>query len=371
LWNDLVNAGWREVLLRYASHLIVIVLMLAVIGLSQITLPTFTGFSAGALANPALVTPAQAVPASVSASLAQSASAPVFGEVVKAAEAQVGRLASPHTLIATRGRTEVFTYTVQSGDTLFGIAERFNLKPETILWGNYFTLKDDPHLLRPDQVLNILPVDGTYHFVTEGNTVEQIARFYRVTPETIVTWPGNALDPDAPGLIPNTYVVVPGGTRASQAWVPPTIPRGSTAGSRPASNFGQCAGGYTGILGAGTFVWPTQTRTLSGFDYTAIHRGIDIRAATGDPIFAADSGVVTYANWNDWGYGNLVMIDHGNGWETVYAHLSSWGVQCGQSVTQGALIGQAGATGRASGPHLHFEVRYNGAFTNPWTVLPP
>jgi murein DD-endopeptidase MepM/ murein hydrolase activator NlpD len=346
--------------------MVVLALMLVVIGLSRVTWPAVTGFAAGPFAE---VTPQPEATLPAAPESAPAASPPVFGAVI-AEEAQVARLTSPHTLIATRGRAEVMTYTVQAGDTLFGIAERFNLKPETILWGNYFTLKDDPHLLRPDQVLNILPVDGTYHFVTEGNTVEQIAKFYRVAPEAIVTWPGNDLDADSPVLKPNAYLIIPGGTRELQAWVLPSLPRGSTSGSRAASNFGQCPGGYSGILGTGTFVWPAAARTLSGFDYTAIHRGIDVRAGNGDPIFAVDNGVVTYAGWNEWGYGNLVVIDHGNGWESVYAHLSAWGVQCGQSVEQGAVIGQAGATGRASGPHLHFEIRYNGVFTNPWTVLP-
>lgn len=294
---------------------------------------------------------------------------PTFGALVADAPA-LSRAVEPHTLIATRGRTEVMTYTVQSGDTLFGIAERFNLKPETLLWGNFFTLQDDPHTLRPGQTLNILPIDGTYHFVTAGNTLEQIAKFYNVAPEVIAAWPSNNLGPDGQTLTPNTYLVIPGGTRALQAWTLPSLPRTAQASARAASNFGQCEGGYTGIIGGGTFVWPTQTRTLSGYDYTSIHRGIDIRAKTGDPIAAVDAGVVTYAGWNDWGYGNLVVIDHGTGWESVYAHLSQWNVQCGQSVNQGELIGLAGSTGRSSGPHLHFELRNSGVYVNPWSVLP-
>jgi murein DD-endopeptidase MepM/ murein hydrolase activator NlpD len=259
---------------------------------------------------------------------------------------------------------------VQAGDTLFGIAERFNLKPETLLWGNFFTLKDDPHTLQPGQVLNILPIDGTYHYVTAGNTLEQIAKFYNVAPEAIASWPSNNLGVAGLTLTPNTYLVVPGGTRALQSWQLPSLPRTAQASARAASNFGQCPGGYTGIIGSGTLVWPTLTRTLSGYDYTSIHRGIDIRAKTGDPIAAVDAGVVTYAGWNDWGYGNLVVIDHGTGWESVYAHLSQWNVQCGQSVNQGELIGLAGSTGRSSGPHLHFELRNGSVYVNPWSVLP-
>jgi murein DD-endopeptidase MepM/ murein hydrolase activator NlpD len=97
---------------------------------------------------------------------------------------------------------------------------------------------------------------------------------------------------------------------------------------------------------------------------------IDIAAGMGDPIYAADSGVVVYAGWISGGYGNMVMIDHGNGYQTLYAHLSAIRVSCGASVRQGQVIGLAGSTGRSTGPHLHFEVRYMGGFVNPWYVLP-
>lgn len=345
-------------------HLLVLALMVAVIAVSQMRLPT---------ARELAVVPT-ALPASVPTVLAEPETAsgggpPSFGPLV-ADGASLSRGVALHTLIPTRGRLDVITYTVQAGDTLFGIAERFNLKPETVLWGNYLALKDDPHLLRPGQVLNILPVDGTYHYVTEGNSLEQIARFYGVAPEAIVEWPGNRMEAAAPQLTPNTYLVVPGGTRELQAWVLPSLPRQARASARAASNFGQCPGGYTGIIGGGTLVWPTQARTLSGYDYSNIHRGVDLRAGNGDPIVAVDAGVVTYAGWNDWGYGNLVVIDHGNGWESVYAHLSQWNVLCGQSVNQNEVIGLAGSTGRSSGAHLHFELRYNGVLINPWEALP-
>lgn len=368
IWADMVAAGWREPILRFVSHALVLGLMLLALAFSRFDWPTLNDLTLNVATAEPNADPALAAVSALGGS-GGSVAPPVFGPLVPEAT-HLARAISPHTTIATRGRTDVMTYTVQSGDTLFGIAQRFNLKPETILWGNYFTLKDDPHTLRPSQVLNILPVDGTYHFVTEGNTLEQIASFYRVTPEAILNWEGNGLDPAQPVLRPNTYLVIPGGARELQAWVLPSLPRTARAGSRANSNFGQCPGGYTGILGTGAFVWPTVARTLSGYDYSSIHRGIDVRASVGDPIVAVDNGVVTYAGWNDWGYGNLVVIDHGTGWESVYAHLSQWNVQCGQSVTQGELIGAAGSTGRSSGPHLHFELRFNAAFVNPWTVLP-
>jgi murein DD-endopeptidase MepM/ murein hydrolase activator NlpD len=150
--------------------------------------------------------------------------------------------------------------------------------------------------------------------------------------------------------------------------VVPTITREQV--TTAATNFGQCPGGYSGALGSGFFIWPANNHFLSGYDYTSIHRGLDIDTDLNDPIYAVDNGVVVYAGPNSRGYGNMVVIDHGNGWQSLYAHLNQWNVACGQSVFQTNLIGLAGSTGNSSGPHLHFELRYNGSHVNPWTVLP-
>jgi murein DD-endopeptidase MepM/ murein hydrolase activator NlpD len=126
-----------------------------------------------------------------------------------------------------------------------------------------------------------------------------------------------------------------------------------------------------GYYGGGFFIWPASNHYLSGNDFWSGHLAIDIAAGTGAPIYAADAGVVVFAGWNSNGYGNVVMIDHQNGYHTLYAHLSSLAVSCGSSAAQGQVIGYAGSTGNSTGPHLHFEVRYLGGFLNPWTVLPP
>jgi murein DD-endopeptidase MepM/ murein hydrolase activator NlpD len=127
-----------------------------------------------------------------------------------------------------------------------------------------------------------------------------------------------------------------------------------------------------GPVGTGTFIWPTTEKYLSGYDYSpeTNHWGIDVAGRLGNSIFATDNGVVVYAGWNDWGYGNVVVIDHGNGWQTLYAHLSAFNVDCGSYVYQGDTIGAMGSTGNSSGPHLHFEMRsdkYGRA--NPWNFL--
>src|SRR3990172_3119894 len=373
LWADLAASGLQPDLLRYASHALMFLVLAGAMWVGQLTLQLIDSLAAKARVQ--ITAPAPPVEPTVEAQspqLALPAQAPNFASLpALSANGQLTRLADPHTLIPMRGRPSVITYTVQKGDTLFGIAEKFGLRPETVLWGNYFTLKDDPHLLIPEQVLNILPVDGTYHYVTQGSTLEQIARFYGVTPQDIMDWSGNQIGLDHPLPTPNTWLVIPGGHRESQAWtVPTTLTRSSRSSGSAASNFGQCPGGYTGAVGVGSFVWPTDNHTVGGYNYSAIHRGIDLRAGLGDPIYAVDGGVVLYAGWNDFGYGNLVVIDHGNGWQSVYGHLSQWNVDCGQSVFQGNVIGLDGRTGRSSGPHLHFELRYNGAYVNPLDVLP-
>jgi murein DD-endopeptidase MepM/ murein hydrolase activator NlpD len=135
---------------------------------------------------------------------------------------------------------------------------------------------------------------------------------------------------------------------------------------------GTCRGPYlSSAQGNGTFIWPSYNHNTSmGNQYGAYHHAIDISASTGDPIFATDGGVVVFAGLSDWGYGNLVVIDHGNGWQSVYAHLSTVLTSCGADVMQWTQIGNAGSTGNSTGPHLHFELTYNGVYVNPLGYLP-
>jgi LysM repeat protein len=293
-------------------------------------------------------------------------------------EAGIPRLAQVHTTIPTRPRTEVITYVVKTGDTVFGIAEMFGLKPETVLWGNYLILADNPHALVEGQELNILPLDGTYHRWSAGEGLNGVSQGYSVTPEDIINWEGNNLDLESlgdfanPDIEPGTFLVVPGGSRQFVTWSAPKITR-SNPGVAKFIGPGACGTIVDGAVGTGAFIWPSAAHFLSGYDYSPStnHFAIDIDGDLGEPMWASDSGVVVYAGWNNFGYGNMVVIDHGNGWQTAYAHMQVYSVVCGQSVFQGTPIGTIGSTGKSSGPHIHFEMLHDSyGKVNPWDFLP-
>ena len=291
----------------------------------------------------------------------------------------IPRLAQVHTIIPSRPRQEVEKYTVVEGDTIFGIAEKFGLKPETVLWANYYTLLDDPHALQPGQELNILPVDGTYHEWQQGEGLNGISTYYGVTPEDIISYPANNLDAATigdfatPNIQPGTWLVIPNGRREFVSWSAPLgVTRENPASARVLGP-GACDPVSGGAVGYGTFIYPSNNHLLSGFDYApnANHWGLDFAGNEGEGVFATDAGVIVYAGWNNYGYGNMIMVDHGNNFQSLYAHLSGISVGCGQSVGQGDVIGTVGSTGRSSGSHLHFEIRAISSFVNPWDVLPP
>jgi LysM repeat protein len=369
LWERLSQAGLAETALRFGTHILLLVLILLVAWamrqfyrLGQVQ--TATSDSALA-AEPPTPTPTEIPPQLPAYSSDTDSSAGIL------------RTALLHTTIPSRPRSEVAKYKVEKGDTIFGIAEKFGLKPETILWGNQFTLGDNPHNLRPGQELNILPLDGTYYQWQAGDGLNGVSKFFGVKPEEILNYPGNHLNPDEigdlahPNIAAGTWLIVPGGHREFVTWSAPAIPR-DNPGVAAVLGPGACGSVVDGAIGIGAFIWPANHHFLSGFDYSPStnHFGIDIDGETGDAVYATDNGVVVYAGWNNWGYGNVVVINHGNGWQTLYAHLSAYNVGCGQSVFQGGVIGAIGTTGNSSGSHLHFEMMYNGTKVNPWDYLP-
>ncbi len=284
----------------------------------------------------------------------------------------IPRLAELHTTIPERPREETITYTVEIGDAVFSIAKNFNLEPETILWANYDQLRDSPDALSPGMQLRIPPVNGVYYQWVEGDTMASVAAKFDAGADSIVNFAGNKLDLANPEVKSGQWVMIPDGHREFAQWVIPVIPRGQAGVAKSVYGAGACPGGYTGgAMGTGFFAWPSASHVLSGNDYWSGHLGIDIAASVGDPIYAADSGVIVFSGFSSQGYGYMILIDHGNGYQTLYAHLSAVSARCGQDVYQGGYIGAAGSTGHSTGAHLHFEVRYLGGFLSPWYVLPP
>ncbi|MCJ7513794.1 MAG: M23 family metallopeptidase [Anaerolineales bacterium] len=369
VWEEIRRRGWRENLLRFGSHaglILVIVLGVWAVRRGLSALPDRTSETAAA---------AGAEPTPVAEQLLSLADLPAFAAGGPVTYFGIERQTDVHTVVPSRPRLEIVKYLVQKGDTLFGIAEKFNLKPESILWGNWVELDGDPHTLQPGQELSILPIDGALHLWSAGESLEGVATFFRVSPTDILEWPGNALDLDIdianPGIPEGTALVIPDGKRDAPTWKSPRITRANPA-SASILGAGACSAVSDGPIGTGSFAWPTSSTWVSGYNYNpGVHPAIDLGGSVGNGIFAADSGVVVYSGWNDWGYGYVIVIDHGNGWQSLYAHLSTINSGCGQAVFQGQVIGGMGCTGNCSGPHLHFELM-NDSYgkVNPLDFLP-
>jgi len=257
----------------------------------------------------------------------------------------------PKTTIPERPRESIIVYRVEPGDTLYGIAQKFGISGETVIWANQ--REDNPDTLSIGQELIILPVSGVYHTVQKGDTVESVAAKYKVEPSAITQFALNNLKPPYT-LVAGEKIIVPGGQK-------PYIPRrvvASYEGPVP-----QDASRGTGIFG-----WPTSG--MLSQKYFSGHRAIDIAGPKGTPIYAADSGYVVMAGFSGGGYGNMVVLEHGNGFQTLYAHLDTINVRLGQSVKKGQKIATMGTSGRTTGPHLHFEVIKGGVQRDPLGVLP-
>jgi LysM repeat protein len=368
--DSLAQLGLGESALRIGTNILIILFVALVAWLTQtLYKPALLGWTSGVKA-------AVVAPISTPTTIAPAAQLP---EPVAYVMDGVSPQAALHTNIPTRPRIDVIKYTVQKGDSIFSIADKFGLKPTTILFGNYETLKDSPDLLKPDQKLNILPVDGTYYQWQGTENLTKVSQVFGVEPDAIINFPGNHLDPDSigdfshPNIPSGTWLIVPGGKREFTSWTAPA----ELVRSNPSTHVwgpGVCSGISYVQVGYGTFVYPTTEHWLSGTPFTPSirHFGVDFAGAEGNGVFATDAGTVVYSGWNDWGYGNLVIIDHGNGWQSLYAHLSQINVGCSQNVGQGDLIGLVGMTGGTStGPHLHFELMNTVyGYVNPLDYLP-
>lgn len=281
------------------------------------------------------------------------------GEVPVISDTGLAPAPDPHTYQGPLPHHEFETYTVERGDTPGAIAAQFGIAVETLLGGNA-RLSQEATLLQPGDVLIILPIDGVLHEVQPGDTLESLSEGYDIPIEDIIAYTDNNLEFPY-RLYPETSIMVPGAKREVIIWQPPT-----TASSGSSSGLG---GGIKPlIVGTGSFQFPVNSRNFTQF-YWYGHPAIDIALGEGNVVYAADTGTVTYAGWNTWGYGNLIVINHGNGFETIYGHLSGIGVTPGQIVYKGNAIGYTGNTGNSSGPHIHFEIRIGGNPDDPCWYL--
>lgn len=256
---------------------------------------------------------------------------------------------SLETVISDKPRSGLENYTVRTGDTLASIAKRFDISVETIKWAN--NLKSD--VIKPGQILKIPPITGVVHKVVSGETVYSIAKKYHTNPQNIVNFPFNEFtDLDTFGLTVGQILFVPDGVIEEEA--KPVAPR-------------YLAQVESGVRGSSTFIWPTSG-VITQYPVW-YHMALDIANPGAPAILASDGGTVTFAECYPYGYGCHIIIDHGNGYQTLYAHLSKINVSVGQGVSQGQVIGIMGSTGRSTGTHLHFEIRSGGQLLNPLNFL--
>ncbi|MBM4402604.1 MAG: peptidoglycan DD-metalloendopeptidase family protein [Candidatus Cloacimonetes bacterium] len=252
------------------------------------------------------------------------------------------------TTISQKPRDTIVDYKVEGGDTLDSIAKKFDISVDTIKWAN--NLKSE--LIQSGQILKIPPVTGVVHKVTSGENIYSIAKKYKTEAQKIVNFPFNDFaDLDTFALNTGQILYAPDGVIEEAKPVTPKFVAQIQAGVRGTSNF----------------IWPTSG-SISQYPVW-YHMAVDIANSAAPAILAADSGTVAYAGCDRYGYGCHVVVDHGNGYQSLYAHLSSFAVSAGQAVSQGQTLGTMGCTGRCSGTHLHFEIRSGGGLLNPLNFL--
>ena len=256
--------------------------------------------------------------------------------------------------VQTTGRLETVTYVVKEGDVIGKIAQKFGISVETLLWANDLSTRS---YIRPGDELKILPVTGVIHTVKRGETVGKIARIYDATQNDIIKF--NKLQEGGSDIVIGEELVIPDGRKPR-----PIVRRPPTVRPNPVSSISAPPPSASAPAGSG-YIWPTSVRTLTQY-FGWRHTGLDIAGPVGSPLYAARAGTVIKAQGGyNGGYGMMVIVDHGGGVKTLYAHASKLYVSVGQKVSQGQTIAAMGSTGRSTGPHIHFEVRVNNRPQNP------
>jgi len=254
-------------------------------------------------------------------------------------------------------RNEPVEYIVQIGDTVSSISNNFGISVNTILWENKLTARS---IIKPGSKLVILPEDGVVHTVSRNENIGSIAKKYSVEIDEILE--KNGITINDPIKIAQT-LFIPGGKKIVET---STVVSRSYSGTTitqttPSTNTQQPT--YTG----GKLLWPTVGNRITQY-YSWSHRGLDVANKTGTPLYASEAGTVERSGWSN-GYGYNVIINHGGGMKTLYAHASKLRVVAGTKVNRGDIIADMGSTGWSTGPHIHFEVIVNGVKQNPLNYL--
>lgn len=252
-------------------------------------------------------------------------------------------------------REGIISYTVENGDTVSGIANKFQISVNTILWANNLSAYS---LIRPGNTLTILPTSGVMHKVKSGETVGKIALQYGVEEKDIFSY--NDIK-SANSLVIGQNIIIPGGRKTTTQTTVVSKP------SAPASVVEKLTTPKQATDSGSSMVWPTEGHRITQY-YSWRHTGLDIANKTGTPLYAAEAGTVEYSGWSN-GYGYNVLVNHGGGKKTRYAHASKLYVKVGDKVARGEQIAAMGSTGWSTGPHIHFEVIVNGVKQNPLNYI--
>ena len=267
-------------------------------------------------------------------------------------------------------RSEIVEYLVKEGDSLSSIAASFSISPQTLLWVNADHLFDNPDWLLLGTILTILPADGITHQVGGSDNLNNLASFFNTDAQLIIDWASNQIDPQNPQIFIGQWLFIPNGIRLSRWREMPDIPRNLADIDPIEFGIGACPETYSdGATSDGTFNAPILPLSIAGEVFSAWHAGIDIAVSSGEQVRAAASGLVVFAGWSNLGYGNMIIMDHGNADYSLYSGLGSVIATCGQSLKQGDLIARAAITGYPAGPILHFEIRRDGNQVDPLSLI--
>lgn len=256
------------------------------------------------------------------------------------------------TQISDKVRDKIIEHTVEAGETVSSIAAKYQIDTDTIKWENDLA---NNLAIKPGQKLRILPVSGVAHKVVRGDTIYSIAKKYQAEPQALADFPFNTFsDEDTFALDVGQVLIVPDGQKPAEVPKPKPVYLAKTPDAGT-------------VTASGKFAWPMTGVITQRWSW--YHPAWDIANPSLPDIHAADAGTVIHAGWSNAGYGNMVMIDHHNGYITLYGHFSKLYVTVGQNVNRGDALGKEGTTGHSTGPHVHFEIRRGKDRLNPADFL--